>query len=282
MRRKPKLRFTSEEKVRAKRTRAFIIAFSAFVLVFGVASVLLFLHSVDYDLHNLVSPEETTAAPEPTTANPLSGVQLQSANVFYACADETDGVLLLAMVSANSAEESIEVRTLSPSQRVTYSGETLTFSEIYKKFGLAGLRESVSEALALPVDRYIRQTPAQLRRGIGEIGDVTVTVPEAIAYRGEAYSLFLDAGEQSLTGDLFVKFLRYSDAGVQAQAVCALVRQLLGAFDVNDVSDLFNSVCNQSDTNFSVLDSAAPNGLLYSYLALRDSVAVASAKEETA
>lgn len=279
MRRKPKLRFTSEQKLRAKRTRAFILAFAVFVLVFGVASVLLFLRSVDYDLHNLVAPEETTVAPESTTADPLGDVQLQSANVLYVCADDTDGVVLLAMVSANAVGETIEVRTLAASQRVSYSGETLSFSEIYKKYGLAGLRDSVAAALSLPLDRYIRQTPAQLRRGIGEIGDITVQVPAAIEYRGAAYSLFLDAGEQSLTGDLFVKYLRYTDTDGQAQAVCALVRQLLGAFDLSDVSDLFNTVCNQSDTNFSVLDSAAPNGLLYSFLALQNAVTPVSGEE---
>lgn len=274
MRRKPKLRFTSEQKLKARRTRAFILAFAAFVLVFGVASVLLFLHSVDYDLSNLISPEETTAAPTETTTGVLVTAQVQSADVFYACVDSDDGLVLLSVISADANAGRISVCALSPASSAEYNGETATYSAIYQKYGLAGLRESVASALGVTLERYVRQTEAQLRQVIGEIGDITVHIPETIEYRGADYTLFLDAGEQSLTGDLFAKYLRYAAAEQQADAVCALVQKLLSVFDPADPSPLFNSVCNQSDTNFSVLDCTQSDGLLYTFLALRDAVLV--------
>lgn len=274
MRRKPRLRFTSEQKLKARRTRAFILAFAAFVLVFGVASVFLFLHSVDFDLNNLVAPEETTAAPAETTTTPLASVQLQNANVFYTCVDSDDRVLLLSIISSDADSESVYVYAISPAQTASYNGEALSFSAIYQKFGFAGLRDSVANALGISVERYLKQTEAQLRQVIGEIGDIPVSVPEAIEYRGTDYTLFLDAGEQNLTGDLFVKYLRYADVEQQAQAACALTQKLLSAFDLADPSPLFNSICNLSDTNFSVMDCAQSGGLLYTFLALRDAVSV--------
>lgn len=280
MRRKPKLRFTSEQKLKARRTRAFILAFAAFVVVFGAASVLLFLHSVDYDLNNLISPEETTAAPEETTTGVLETVQVQSADVFYACVDSDDSLVLLSVVSADANAGRISVCTLSPAETAAYNGETAAFSAIYQKYGLAGLRESVASALGISLERYVKQTEAQLRQVIGEIGDITVHIPEAIEYRGADYTLFLDAGEQSLTGDLFAKYIRYSAVEQQADAVCALVQKLLSAFDPADPSPLFNSVCNQSDTNFSVLDCTQSDGLLYTFLALQDAVSVGTPPKE--
>ena len=235
MRRKPKLRFTSEQKLKARRTRAFILAFAAFVLVFGAASVLLFLHSIDYDLNNLISPEETTAAPEETTTGVLETVQVQNADVFYVCVDSDDSLVLLSVVSADAKAERISVCTLSPADTAAYSGETSTFSAIYQKYGLAGLRESVASALGISLERYVKQTETQLRQVIGEIGDISVNVPASIEYRGADYTLFLDAGEQSLTGDLFVKYIRYSAVAQQADAVCALVQNLLSAFDPADL-----------------------------------------------
>ena len=186
----------------------------------------------------------------------------------------------LAAADLRGNAERISVCTLSPADTAAYSGETSTFSAIYQKYGLAGLRESVASALGISLERYVKQTETQLRQVIGEIGDISVNVPASIEYRGADYTLFLDAGEQSLTGDLFVKYIRYSAVEQQADAVCALVQNLLSAFDPADPSQLFNSVCNQSDTNFSVLDCTQSDGLLYTFLALQDTVSVGMPPKE--
>ena len=71
LRRRRKLKFTTEKNLKAKRVKAFVISFVCFVLLFGSVSFLMLLHSLDYDLSNLVGGGDitnTTEEQEETTS----------------------------------------------------------------------------------------------------------------------------------------------------------------------------------------------------------------------
>ena len=70
MRRRSKLKFTTEKNVKAKRVKFFVISFVCFVLLFGSVSFLMLLHSLNYDLSNKVGKKDlsTSEETEPTTS----------------------------------------------------------------------------------------------------------------------------------------------------------------------------------------------------------------------
>lgn len=274
MKRKNKLNFSSERQTKAKRTRAFVLAFVAFILVFGSVSVLIFMKSLDFNLQNLVKKPDTSSATTEASETESVPVKLSDTNVLLVCSDSNKNLTLLAIVSAHAKEESITVQAIDPANQ---------FQTVFQSQGLAGLKNAVASAYALPVHRYIQVTESNLKKAIGSVGDVTLQIPQAVQYRGTDFSLYLDSGEQSLTGDLFVKYLRYTDVNGKADAACALVKTILLAFGENNREKLFNTLFNLSDTDFSVVDCTDSSGALNVFLHLRGNVqtAVAATDKET-
>lgn len=270
MRKKNKLRFANERQAKLRRTRAFVVSFAVFILVFGTVSLLVFMHSLDFDLGNLTKKPEN---PTDATTQPLAEVPVQTqildANVLLICCANNDRPMLLAVVSSDKTQQQISVSLFDE------ASETVFF-ERYKNGGIAGLKAAVADVYGISIDRYVRVTEGNLKRIVSEIGDISVQVPEPIRYRGEEYSLFLDSGEQSLTGDLFVKYLKYPSGTGKAEAVRALVDKTLHTFRDDNRDALYSKLFNWSDTDISVVDNADTNGLVSTFLALRDHVVLSS------
>lgn len=274
MRKKSKLRFASERQTKIRRTRAFVISFVAFIVVFGTISLLIFMHSLDFNLGNLTKQEtDTTDASDTSSSQPIAEPQIEDRNVLLICSDSDDRLVLLAVVSSEKAERRISISLLDPSYK---DASAATLSGHYQNGGIAGLKMAVSDCFGLTIDRYIRVTEANLKQIIAEIGDITVQVPEPIRYRGTDFSLFLDSGEQSLTGDLFVKYLKFASQDGKAEAARALVVTTLHTFRDDNREQLYNKLFNKSDTDISVVDNTDGSGLVSTYLALRDNVALSS------
>lgn len=274
MRKNHKLHFTSEKQEKTKRFRAFIVAFIAFVLVLGSISTLIFMKSVNFDLQNLLkSPDDTRTTEEPTTTK-IQSVAIRDAAVLLVCCDTNNRLSLLSLVRADSAQNRIAVCALDTETVPTTAQNT--FQTVYEKNGMAGLKNAVSSAYGIQIDRYVKLSETNLKKAISAIGDISVEIPASISYRGADFSLYLDSGVQMLTGDLFVKFVSYTDLDGQNRATAALVQATLQSLSGTACEKQFNTLFNLSDSDFSVVDLTDTNGLVNVYVALRDTVTVAS------
>lgn len=274
MRKNHHLHFTSEKQEKAKRFRAFIVAFIAFVLVLGSISMLIFMKSVDFDLQNLVkSPDDMHTTEESTTTEARS-VAIRDAAVLLVCCNADNRLSLLALVRVDAAQSCISVCALD-TEAPAVSAQN-TFQTVYEKNGMAGLKNAVSSAYGIQIDRFVKLSESNLKKAISAIGDISVEIPEPIAYRGADFSLYLDAGVQTLTGDLFVKLVSYTDLNGRSRATASLVQATLQSLSGNAREKQFNTLFNLSDTDFSVVDLTDTNGLVNVYVALRDTVQVAS------
>lgn len=274
MRRKNRLNFSSARAEKTKRTHAFILSFAAFVLVFGAVSLLIFMKSLDFDLGNMVNGDEDTTAATETQTETVLPVQVVDANVLLVCYDTNDNLNLLAFVSSQKEAQQISVSLLDTAQTFVIGGTPMTLQTCFENNGMAGLKNAVSQVYGVPVDRYIKLSESNLKKVVSAIGDVSVEVSEPIQYRGAEYSLFLDSGTQVLTGDLFIKYLKYVSGGDKAQAVSALVQSTLNAFRESNRDSMFNSLVNLSDTDISVVDNTDSNGLVSVYLSLRSNIVI--------
>lgn len=272
-RKKSKLNFASERQTRAKRLRAFVISFVAFILVFGTVSVLVFMKSLDFNLDNLIrQPQDSTEQSTDTTQAPTIAAAPVNATTLFVCYGDDDVILQLSLVCTNAEENSIMVATLDPFTSVTVNSTGNTFQGWFQTTGINGLLQAVETNTQLKIDRYIKQSESNLKKVITKVGDITVDIPQAISYRGTDFSLFLESGQQKLTGDLFIKYLQYAGTEEQANAVCALLRQTLQSFTEENLDTMFNYIFNLSESNFSVMDYADTNGLVRVYLSMRGKI----------
>lgn len=272
-RKKSKLNFASERQTRAKRLRAFVISFVAFILVFGTVSILVFMKSLDFNLDNLIrQPEDSTEQSTDTTQAPTIAAAPVNATTLFVCYGDDDVILQLSLVCTNAEENSIMVATLDPFTSVTVNSTGNTFQGWFQTTGINGLLQAVETNTQLKIDRYIKQSESNLKKVITKVGDITVDIPQAISYRGTDFSLFLESGQQKLTGDLFIKYLQYAGTEEQANAVCALLRQTLQSFTEENIDTMFNYIFNLSESNFSVMDYADTNGLVRVYLSMRGKI----------
>ncbi len=272
-RKKSKLNFASERQTRAKRLRAFVISFVAFILVFGTVSILVFMKSLDFNLDNLIrQPQDSTEQSTDTTQAPTIAAAPVNATTLFVCYGDDDVILQLSLVCTNAEENSIMVATLDPFTSVTVNSTGNTFQGWFQTTGINGLLQAVETNTQLKIDRYIKQSESNLKKVITKVGDITVDIPQAISYRGTDFSLFLESGQQKLTGDLFIKYLQYAGTEEQANAVCALLRQTLQSFTEENLDIMFNYIFNLSESNFSVMDYADTNGLVRVYLSMRGKI----------
>ena len=272
-RKKSKLNFASERQTRAKRLRAFVISFVAFILVFGTVSILVFMKSLDFNLDNLIrQPEDSTEQSTDTTQAPTIAAAPVNATTLFVCYGDDDVILQLSLVCTNAEENSIMVATLDPFTSVTVNSTGNTFQGWFQTTGINGLLQAVETNTQLKIDRYIKQSESNLKKVITKVGDITVDIPQAISYRGTDFSLYLESGQQKLTGDLFIKYLQYAGTEEQANAVCALLRQTLQSFTEENLDTMFNYIFNLSESNFSVMDYADTNGLVRVYLSMRGKI----------
>ena len=272
-RKKSKLNFASERQTRAKRLRAFVISFVAFILVFGTVSILVFMKSLDFNLDNLIrQPQDSTEQSTDTTQAPTIAAAPVNATTLFVCYGDDDVILQLSLVCTDAEENSIMVATLDPFTSVTVNSTGNTFQGWFQTTGINGLLQAVETNTQLKIDRYIKQSESNLKKVITKVGDITVDIPQAISYRGTDFSLFLESGQQKLTGDLFIKYLQYAGTEEQANAVCALLRQTLQSFTEENLDTMFNYIFNLSESNFSVMDYADTNGLVRVYLSMRGKI----------
>lgn len=272
-RKKSKLNFASERQTRAKRLRAFVISFVAFILVFGTVSILVFMKSLDFNLDNLIrQPEDSTEQSTDTTQAPTIAATPINATTLFVCYGDDDVILQLSLVCTNAEENRIMVATLDPFTSVTVNSTGNTLQGWFQTTGINGLLQAVETNTQLKIDRYIKQSESNLKKVITKVGDITVDIPQAISYRGTDFSLFLESGQQKLTGDLFIKYLQFAGTEEQANAVCALLRQTLQSFTEENLDTMFNYIFNLSESNFSVMDYADTNGLVRVYLSMRGKI----------
>lgn len=272
-RKKSKLNFASERQTRAKRLRAFVISFVAFILVFGTVSILVFMKSLDFNLDNLIrQPQDSTEQSTDTTQAPTIAAAPVNATTLFVCYGDDDVILQLSLVCTNAEENSIMVATLDPFTSVTVNSTGNTLQGWFQTTGINGLLQAVETNTQLKIDRYIKQSESNLKKVITKVGDITVDIPQAISYRGTDFSLFLESGQQKLTGDLFIKYLQYAGTEEQANDVCALLRQTLQSFTEENLDTMFNYIFNLSESNFSVMDYADTNGLVRVYLSMRGKI----------
>jgi anionic cell wall polymer biosynthesis LytR-Cps2A-Psr (LCP) family protein len=253
------LRFQTEKKRQASRTRRFFFGFLIFILVFGSVSALFFLKSVDFNISNLFKGANDDAETSEQTTAPevFSG----SANFLVFCSDRDNQALhFIAVIRADLNREDFRVCTLSPKERATVGGKNATLFEHFGSGGEIRLVEAVEKMGSLKIDRYIGSDEKGFKDAVNKMGALTVEIKEKINFENDDFMLSLVEGRQGLKGDSLNKYMKYcsfkGDEGLdrQAEIICSMLEQYINTDNLEDGEEFFGALINLVESNISIVD----------------------------
>ncbi len=172
----------------------------------------------------------------------------------------SDTMLLLRF---NPQMEQLVVMSIPRDTRTYVRGSLTKLNEANRYGGPSLAAESVSDLLGgVAVDRYVRINVQGVEKLVDALGGVTVNVPKDMKYQDDSQHLYINlkAGEQTLTGDQALQFLRfrYDDKGdigrIQRQQMLmrAIVEQALNPTTIARLPKILSVIQENVDTNLTV------------------------------
>ncbi len=255
------LKFVTERSKERRRITAFTAALVGFLVVFGAVSGFILLKANDYSFSKILgSPEaETEAENEPEEVAPEMPELVGSVNILFV-GTGSEGIEYGAVFHCDLEQVKITVCTFDPSFSVSVDGRSDTFSGHYAYGGMEQAARAAEQYLSVAVDRYIAVTKSGLSDLVKVLGGIPMTFDQALSYKGDDFSLTLKAGEQTVSGGSFYKYLMYPDSGRsrqlmnQGKAFCAFADALLTLDNILDGDSFFSSVINCTKSNISIED----------------------------
>ncbi len=255
------LKFVTERSKERKRVTTFVAALVGFIVVFGAVSGFILLKSNDYSLSKLLgTPEAESEAPrEPEEVTPQMPDLEGSTNILFV-GTGSSGIEYGVIIHCDLEQVKITVYPFDTSISVSVDGRSDTLSGHYGYGGMEQVVKAVEQGLSVPIDRYISVTKNGLSDLVKVLGGIPMTFDEALSYNGEDFSLNLKAGEQTVSGESFYKYLMYPDSGKnqqlqnQGKAFCAFTDAVLTLDNILDGDEFFSSVINCTKSDISIED----------------------------
>ena len=264
--RKKRLVFENRETVKSKNRVRFAIAFVCFSLLLGAISFLMLLRAYDYDFRNIVrtteSSEESSTEVSESAVQELSG---RAVFLFIHISDDGKSVRGIDYIAADLGKKSIGILPLTADRSVTLDGKRTTLQSAFVYGGAEGLMKAAAAAVDFSADKYILMTDAGLINCLKTLGDVKITLPQAIRCKRENLILELPAGEQLLASDTVLRFIKYNlsvygseEAAKQnAALLAAAVKTYVDESLASRSEEVFSTLINFVEGDITAVDFAA-------------------------
>ncbi len=253
-------------------------------------------------------PGHTDPGTDQPTAPPTTLVLNRVPDV-YTCllvgTDDGNGNADTIMLGVfNTAKKTASLVSIPRDTLVFMNGKDYKINALYAYYGLEGIREAITDTLAIPVDFHVAVDLAAFEEIVNEIGGVWFTVPQDMEYSDPEQDLYIDLeqGYQLLDGDKALQLVRFrsgyndQDLGrvqVQRQFLVAMVKQAVSLSNVTKVTSLIE-ILNQyvvsdmpvgnmvyfatqaigMDLNSALTSATLPTDWVYPTLQVRDGEAL--------
>ena len=132
---------------------------------------------------------------------------------YHALVNSFDGLSdTMLLLRFNPQNEQLVVMSVPRDTRTYVRGSLTKLNEANRYGGPSLAAESVSDLLGgVAIDRYVRINVQGVEKLVDALGGVTVNVPKDMKYQDDSQHLYINlkAGEQTLTGDQALQFLRF-------------------------------------------------------------------------
>lgn len=253
------LNLGSGNNKKKRKRNTLIILFLCFALLLGSFSFLLLWKSLNFDFNNIFGMDENGASAE--LSNTAKQEEYEGVYVFAAAVTDDDAkeLLFAQLISVDLKEKTVRVLPVSVNT-ATKSGEELKTVAITG--GAGEFKSALEELYSETVSRYCIFTETDYKAVFRTLGDITVTLPEAIEYDTDNMFLELSKGENTLTPEKTYKYMKYLCTELspeEASSGCAEITvAALKAFYIKDNTDyadsLFETLINYCKTDISIVD----------------------------
>ena len=206
-----------------------------------------------------VSESLTAAQPDDGTA-----AVLQS-NFLLAFADNNTGTLrMLAVVNADSEQNSLRVTYVSPEDRVDVNNLNGAMQQHYDKGGATELAWAVGTYLGRTMDRYVIANNDRLINFCKNLGEHELLIEPGVQTEYDGIAFVIKEGLQKLTSDTLCKYFGYccktlyagGDAKV-TELLEYLIQKLLSPENDSRFDRILSKLIGEATTNVSAMDLQA-------------------------
>lgn len=279
MRKKDVINFAPEAENRRKRTPAYVTLIVVLCFVAFAVSVFVILAANDFDFGKALGAREAqeTEAAETLTDEMSSTVNVstdistaESVNFLFLCSSDT-GLTFCQLISVDPAAGKVKIKPLALDYVLDAGGEQGALSEVFLRSSYARITEAFA-AKNVNISKYVHVTEDNFKRLIGILGGVSVRVEADCEVQIDAVKYTFTAGEQTMTADMFFRYMKYAGSGeialrLQANATADVFRQYFTLENFNKGEKFFSSLINLVETDITAFDYSGAQDVLSSMLA---------------
>lgn len=276
----PEKLFTVKEadpqKVRKQLLSGRNINMKTVVIFFSVAVFLLALLSLGVIKSEKDKENETTASETVTdagfTENNESTDKAEAFNVLLAFTkDGNEGLQHLSVLHADPVSSQIKIKFIPVSSKITVNNYDGTMKSHLKSGGITELLWAVGEYENISIPYYIYCDEENFSSIMKSLGDTEITLDKQINHNYNGISFIIEKGTQSLTADMMLKYFVYlcdRESLSQTEVIklfSVIGKKLLAFENPQNISDNFDKIINNINTNISAMDIANNLSLIISF-----------------
>ena len=231
-----------------RKLKPFLISFAIFFIILICCSFFLFMNSINYDFDNLVENNTTEAAQNETeeithnySVSDLSG----KSNVLFIVKDDTNTIDLAFIVMADFDEKKMQIE---------YIEDKNVMTRVYSTEGEKGLKSNLSNRYNITIDKYALFNEKDFKSFLSKFDGIKIDIKNKIEYKSHEFNLTLEAGKQTVSGDIAYKLLTVIDDGDLENLLCDIVDSLLMPKYIEKSDSLFKKFVNSCVTDISIVD----------------------------
>ena len=276
----PENLFTVKEadpkKVRKQLLSGRNINMKLVIILFCVAVLFLTLLSAVVIKSEKDKEKETTVPVDASSSvytESLKGEDTSSAfNILLAFTkDGTDGLQHLSVLHADPATAEVKITFIPVNAKISVNNYEGSMKNHLKNGGITELLWAVGEYEEIGIPYYIYCD----RKGFSEfmkfLGETEITLEKRISHDYNGINFIIEKGNQKLTADMMLKYFVYlcDRETLSQKEICnlfsVLFEKLVSHENPQSVSDSFDGIINNINTNISAMDIANNLPLILSF-----------------
>lgn len=231
-----------------RKLKPFLISFAVFFIILICCSFFLFMNSINYDFDNLVEKNTTEVVQNETEGtihnyyvSDLSG----KSNILFAVKDDADEIDLAFIVIADFDAKTMQVEFIDDKSAMT---------RVYATDGEKGLKANLSERYNFPIDKYAIFDDKDFKSFLSKFEGIKIDLKSKVEYKSHEFNLTLEAGKQSVSGDIAYKLLTVVDNDAMENLLCDIIDSVLIPKYIDKSDSLFKTFVNSCITDISIVD----------------------------
>lgn len=251
-----KLRFDTERNARSSRHKRFAAAFSCFFILLAGISILLLLSHYDFNLSAVIKPADEQTTVEETTAMYTPQVEGVRSYLLVCTDDDRSAVRFATVITADMDENELIITGLDTAESVSAAGYTGNFVQHLSYGGINQLVLAAEKMSGKKIDRYVTSTDTRFRSAVNYVGGFEIDVKKAVDVRTQDLTAIISEGEQTMSGDTMLSYIRYFEGqpDIQAELIAEMVGQKITEKNIAKADRYYERIINLIESNISVLD----------------------------